>query len=117
MDVVIFISAVVVAVVVVISVVVKVSVGVLIIESGVAVDLLMDAFTVVILGVPVNVGVNMSVGVNLNVFADVMKAFGFVMPDPSEEFRCCWAAFDCRPMAALTCASAFLQAWMPSYHV
>ena len=77
------------------------------IDSDLAVELLMDAMT----GVLTNIGfVDVLFGVNVRVFAGVMAAFEFAMPDPSEEFRCCWAAFDCRPMFALDCANAFLQA-------
>ena len=74
-----------------------------IIESGAAVDLLMDVMAAIILGVRTNIGVSMLVDLNVNAFAGVMTAFGFAMPGPPEEFRCCWAAFDCRPMAALNC--------------
>ena len=81
--------------------------------SNVAVDVLIYPLTGIILGV---LDVEVVVEVNVNVFAGVMAAFEFVVPGPLEEFRCCWAAFDCRPMAVLDCASV-LQARMPSYHV
>ena len=56
----------------------------LIIESGVAVDLLMDVFTVIILSIPIN----MLVDVNVNVFAGVITGFEFAMSGPLEEFSC-----------------------------
>ena len=87
-------------------------VNLLIIVSNATVDLLMDALTADIL---IDNDVDVSADVNVNVFVDVMTAFEFAMPCPLEEFRR-WAAFDCRLMAALYCASV-LQVWMPSYHV
>ena len=84
----------------------------IIIVSDVAVDLLMGALT----GILRDVLTNIDVDVNANVFTGVVSAFGVFMPNPLEGFRC-WAALDCRLMAAaLDCASV-LQAWMPSYHV
>ena len=56
-------------------------VEVLIIVSNMTVDLLMDAFSAMIRGVPTNI----YVGVLVNVFGDVMTAF---MTDPLEDFRC-----------------------------
>ena len=60
----------------------------LIIVSGVAVDLLMDALTDIIRGVPTNINVDASVNVNVNVFSGKMTAFEFAMPGVSEGFRC-----------------------------
>ena len=79
-----------------------------IIVSNMAVDLLMDALRSIIRGVLINIDVDV-------LFSRVITAFDFAMPGPLAEFRC-WAAFDCRPMAALGWGSP-LQAWMPSYHV
>ena len=79
-----------------------------IIVSNMAVDLLMDALRSMILGVRINIAVDV-------LFSGVITALEFAMPGPLAEFRC-WAASDCRPMAALDCASV-LQARMPSYHV
>ena len=80
----------------------------LIIVSNMAVDLLMDALRSIIRGVLINIDVDV-------LFSGVITAFDFAMPGPLAEFRC-WTAFDCRPVAALDCASV-LQARMPSYHV
>ena len=44
-----------------------------------------------------------------------MTVLEFTVPTSSEGFRC-WAAFDCRPMTALNCASV-LHTCIPSYHV
>ena len=65
-------------------------VDVLIVTSNVAVDLLMDALTVIRLGLLANnIGVDVLVDVNVNVYAGVMTAFEFPMPGrPLEEFRC-----------------------------
>ena len=74
-----------------------------------AVDLLMDALTDIRIGfLTNNIGVDVLVDANANVSAGVMPG--------SVEYSCFWAAFDCRSMAALDCASV-LQAWIPSYHV
>ena len=59
-------------------------IDVLITVSDVAVDLLMDALTRMMLGALTNIGVD----VNVNVFAVVMTSFEFVLPAPSEEFCC-----------------------------
>ena len=60
-----------------------------IIVSGMAVDLSMDALTdMVVSGVLTNIGVEVMAGVNVNVCAGVMTAFDFVMTCPFEEFRC-----------------------------
>ena len=56
----------------------------LIIVSGVAVDLLMDTLATLILGVR---GVDAMVDVNLKVFAVLMTAFEFIIPCPLEGFR------------------------------
>ena len=61
------------------------SVGVLIIVSDVAVDLLMDALTLIISGVLPSNDVDVVDG---NVVAGVIIALGFAMPCPLEEFRC-----------------------------
>ena len=79
-----------------------------IIVSGMAVGLLIDTLTDIILGVLTNTGVDIMVDVNVNVFVSVITAFEFATPDPCEEFRCS-AAFDCRPMTALDIPSV-LQA-------
>ena len=65
-------------------------VDVLIVVSNVAVDLLMDALTGIILGLLANnIGVDVLVEVNVNAFAGVITAFDFPMPGrPLEEFRC-----------------------------
>ena len=65
-----------------------------------AVGLLMNTLSDIILGVLTNIAVGVLVGVNVNVFVSVIIAFECAMPAPLEEFRCS-AAFDCRPMAAL----------------
>ena len=79
----------------------------MVIVSGVAVNLLMDALTGLICGIRTNIRVI--------VFADVMTAFEFPMSDPLENFRS-FAASDCRSMAASDCFGV-LQACMPSCHV
>ena len=64
-------------------------VGVLLIVSGVAVDLLMDVLTGIIHGGGLtNIDVDVLWDVNGNVFIIVMTAFEFVMAHPLEEFRC-----------------------------
>ena len=63
-------------------------VAALIIESDVAVDLLLDALTGIIRGVRTNMGDDMLVDVNANVLALLMTVFEFDMPDPLEEFGC-----------------------------
>ena len=54
----------------------------LIIVSGMAVDLLMDSLTAIIRAVRTNSDVDMLVDVNVNVFAGVMTAFEVVIPSP-----------------------------------
>ena len=90
-------------------------VDMMIVVSEVAVGLLMDALTDMILGVLTSIGVEVLVDVNVNVFAGLMTALECAMPSPLEKFRC-RAAFGCLPMAASGFVSV-LQAWMPSYHV
>ena len=70
------------------------------------VDILMEASA--------GIDVDVLVDVNGNAFAGVI-AVTFNMPAPLEGLNC-RAAFDCRPIAALDCASV-LQAWIPLYHV
>ena len=81
------------------------------------VDLWMDTMAgvmaVVVISGLSGIGVDVLVDVNVNVFA--VMTVKFVMPVPSGEFSC-WAAFDCRPIAALDCCRV-LQARIPSYHV
>ena len=55
-------------------------VNVMIVVSNVAVDLLMDALTAIMLEVLISMDVN--------VFAGVMSAFEFAMSSPLENFRC-----------------------------
>ena len=62
-----------------------------------------------------DIGVDVSVDVNANMLTRVMAA-RFVMPELLEVYRCCCAAFACRPMAALN-RGRVLQAWRPAYHV
>ena len=83
-------------------------VDVMIVVSNVTVDLLMNVLTVIISDIVTNIAVGVLVGVNVNVFVSVITAFAFARSDPFEEFRCS-AAFDCRPMAALS-SSSVLQA-------
>ena len=90
-------------------------VDVLTIMSDVTVNLLIDALADIMLGVLANAGAGLLADPNVNVFAGTTAAFELGMPCPLEGFRC-WAAFDCRPMAALDCDND-LQTWMPSYHV
>ena len=71
-----------------------------------AVDILMEALA--------GIDVDVLLDVNENAFAGVTTA-KFNMPAPLEGLNC-RAAFDCRPIAALDCASV-LQAWIPLYHV
>ena len=85
---------------------VDMSVGVLIIVFNVAVDLLMDGLTAIVLDGLTNSDAGVLVGVNIDISPGVMTGFEIAMP----------AAFDSRPMAALDCDSV-LQVWMPSYHV
>ena len=88
-------------------------VEILIIVPNMAVDLVMDALTEMIRGIRTSIGVDVLMDVNVNAFVGVMVVFEFVTSDTLEGF-CCWAACDCRPMAAaLDCAST-LQAWIPS---
>ena len=56
----------------------------LIIESNMALELLMDALTGIKHGVMTNIDIDMVV----ERFAGVMPSFKFVMPGPLEEFRC-----------------------------
>ena len=60
----------------------------LIIVSEMAVGLLIDTLTDIILGVLTNIGVYIMVEVNVNVFVSVITAFEFAMSDPFGEFRC-----------------------------
>ena len=60
------------------------------------------------------IGIEVLADVNKNAFA-VVTALDFPVRTPLEEFSTC-AAFDCRPLALLDCASVS-QVWMPSYHV
>ena len=85
----------------------------LIIVSGVAVDLLRDAFNGRIREV---LTTDIGADANVSVFAALIITFEFDMPKTTSEEFCCCAAFDCRPMAALD-RGGVLQAWMPSYHV
>ena len=64
------------------------TVDVLIIVSGMAVDLLLDALTDITRGVRTNMGVDMLADVNATVLALLMTVFEFDMPDPLEEFGC-----------------------------
>ena len=59
-------------------------IDVLITVSDVAVDLLTDALTRMMLGALTNIGV----GVNVNGFVVVMTSFEFALPRPLEEFSC-----------------------------
>ena len=60
---------------------VGIRVDVLIIVSDMAVDLLMDTLTGIIIG---DMGVDVLVDVNVNLFAGLMTALEFVMPEPLE---------------------------------
>ena len=70
------------------------------------VDVSVDLLTCIISGVVTNIDIDMLV---VTVFTE------FDASRPLDEYCSC-AAFDCRPMAALGCASVS-QALMPSYHV
>ena len=61
---------------------------VVIIASNVAVDLLADTLPIIIRGDLTNIAVDMLVEVNEKVFAGVMIAFEFIMPERLEEFGC-----------------------------
>ena len=61
-------------------------VDVVIIVPDMAVE--MDALTGLMRVVLTNIDVDVLMDVNANVFAGVMTAFEFVMPDPLEEFLC-----------------------------
>ena len=56
--------------------------------SDVVVGLVIDALTIILRGVLINIDIGALVDVNTNVLADVMTAFDFSMPDPIEGFRC-----------------------------
>ena len=60
----------------------------LIIVPNAAVDLLVDALTVMMFWVLPDIGVDVLANVNLNMFAVLMTSFEFAMPGPLEEFRC-----------------------------
>ena len=56
--------------------------------SNAAIDLLVDALTVITFGVLPGIGVDMLVGVNLNRFVVSMTSFEFAVSGPLEAFRC-----------------------------
>ena len=60
----------------------------LIIVSGVAVDLLMDALTDIIRGLLTKIDVDALVNVNLNVFSGGVTTFKFAIPGVLERFCC-----------------------------
>ena len=78
-------------------------------------DAWIDALTDVIIGVMHAIRAGILDDVNVDSFAAVMAVLEFSISTPLGDF-CCWAAFDCRLMAALDC-DRVLQACMPSYHV
>ena len=59
-----------------------------IIVSNMAVDMLMDALTGIIRSVRTESAVDVLVDVNAKVFAGVVIAFEFIMPERLEEFCC-----------------------------
>jgi len=60
--------------------------------SDMVVDVLIDAVTDV--GVVTGIGVKVSADANANIFASLMTALEFPVPNPLREFSC-WAAFGC----------------------
>ena len=65
------------------------TIGGLNIVSNVAVDLLTDGLTdILLLALANNIAVEILVDVNMNVFGGAMTAFEFVMPGPLEAFCC-----------------------------
>ena len=63
-------------------------VEVLIIESDMAVDLLMDRLTDIARAMRTEVGVDVLAGVNVNAFAGVMGTFEVAVPASAKEFCC-----------------------------
>ena len=74
-----------------------------------------NALTDPMIGVMHGSGIDVLADMNVDSFAAVMAVLEFSISTPLGDF-CCWAAFDCRLVAALDC-DRVLQACMPSYHV
>ena len=78
----------------------------------VVLDMLIDASPDAAIGILLAA----TVDANANIFAVAMSVLDFCTVSTLTEDFGCWAAFDCRPRAAVDRARV-LQTWMPSCHV